>query len=164
MRKFLIVPICFLALLIPVVVLAGSGEGGFDGVVRGIETRYHARATRIPFMGLVSFVANRATTGGVSGMHVAEFDNFTAPVDGDELHHMVEQKLGPAWQPMVRETSKHGKEQTLVYAHPEGARMGLFVLDADGTELDVVQMSVDPQHLNQKIGTYAHHGQGNDPD
>ena len=35
--------------------------------------------------------------------------------------------------------------------------MGLFVLDADGNELDVVQLSVDPQHLNDKIGSYSHH-------
>lgn len=156
MRKFLIVPVCFLALLVPVVVLAGSSADGFDGVVRGIETRYHVRATHIPFMGLVSLVANRATTGGVSGMHIAEFDNFTAPIDGDELNQMVKQKLGPEWQRMVRETSKHGKEQTLVYVHPEDKRMGMFVVDADGSELDVVQMSVDPQHLNEKIGSYAH--------
>ncbi len=164
MRKFLIVPICFAALLIPVVVLAGGGEGGFEGVVRGIETKYHVRATRIPFMGLVSFIANRASTGGVSHLHVAEFDNFSATVDGDELNSMVEQKLGPEWERMVRETSKSGKEQTLVFVHPEGNRMGMFVLDADGNELDVVQLSVDPKHLNEKIGSYQHHEHRDDSD
>jgi hypothetical protein len=162
MKTFAFVAVCLLALAIPVAVLAGSDETGFDGVVRNIETKYHVHATRIPFMGLVSLVANRASQGGVSRMHVAEFDNFTVPVDGGGLNRMVEQKLGPEWERMVRETSKHGREQTLVFIHPEGKRMGMFVLDADGSELDVVQLSVDPQHFNQKIRSYQHHHDDSD--
>ncbi len=157
MRKCLLIPICFVALLVPVAVLAGSGDGGFDGIVRTIETKYHVKATRIPFMGLASFIANRASSNGVSHLHLAEFDNFSASLDGDELNRMVQQKLGPEWERMVRETSKYGAEHTLVYAHPEGNRVSLFVLDADGSELDVVQLSVAPEHLNDKIGSYSHH-------
>ena len=73
MKRFVFVLVCFVALLVPVAVLAGSGEGGFDGVVRGLEVKYHVRATRIPFMGLISFISRRATEGGVSNVHVAEF-------------------------------------------------------------------------------------------
>lgn len=157
MKRFVFTFTCFVALLVPVAVLAGSGDG-FDAVVRSIELKYHVQATRIPFMGLVSSVGHFASHGGVSGMHVAEFEDFSAQIDGDDLNRMVQEKLGPEWSRMVRETSKHGTEQTLVYVHPEGKRMGLFVLDADGNELDVVQMSVDPEHLNQQIGNYEHHG------
>ena len=32
--------------------------------------------------------------------------------------------------------------------------MGLFVVDLDGNEMDVVQVSVDPDHLNESIGQY----------
>jgi hypothetical protein len=144
-------------LLIPVVVLAGNGEGGFDGVVRSIENRYHAHATRIPFLGLISLVSRKATHEGVGDLHVAEFDNFSAPVDGDELNRMVEEKLGQGWERIIRETSRGGHEQTLIFTHPEGNRMGLFVLDLDGHELDVVQVSVDPDHLNDSIGQHDHH-------
>jgi hypothetical protein len=35
--------------------------------------------------------------------------------------------------------------------------MGLFVLDLDGQEMDVVQVSVDPKHLNESLGKYEHH-------
>jgi hypothetical protein len=163
MRRLWIVPIVFVALLAPVVVVAGGGEGGFDGVVRSIETRYHVRATRIPFMGLMSFISARATHGGVGHVHVAEFESFDASVDGDELNAMVEEKLGAGWERIVRETSRHGDEQTLIFIHPEGLRMGLFVVDADGHELDVVQVSVDPDHLNDSIGHYGHgHGDRDD--
>lgn len=156
MRRFIFVLVCFVALLIPVVVLAAGGEGGFDGVVRSIESRYHVHATRIPFMGLVSLISRKASNGGVSNLHVAEFDGFSATLDGEELNTMVAQKLGPEWQRMIRETSRSGQSQTLIFVRPEGDRMGMFVLDADGHELDVVQVSVNPEHLNQKLGEYGH--------
>jgi hypothetical protein len=153
MRRLLWIPICAAVLLVPVVVLAGGGDG-FDGVVHSIESKYHVRATRIPFMGLVSMVARGATHQGVSGLHVAEFDSFSGPVDGQELNRMVEEKLGPGWERIIRETSKKGNEQTLIFVHPEGEQMGLFIVDRDGQEMDVVQVSVDPEHLNENIGHY----------
>jgi hypothetical protein len=146
----------FVALLVPVAVLAAGG-GGFDGVVRCIEARYHVRATRIPFMGLISLISRKATHEGVGDMHVAEFDDFSAPVDGEELNRLFEQKLGAGWERIIRETSRGGHEQTLIFMRPEGDRMGLFVVDLDGHEMDVVEVSVDPDHLNENIGQYEHH-------
>lgn len=152
----LLVPV---ALLLPPAVLAGGGEGGFNGVVHCIEAQYHVRATRIPMMGLVSFISSRATHGGVKNLHVAEFEGFSAGMEGDELNRMVAERLGEGWERMVRETSAHGASQTLVFSRPEGNRMGLFVIDADGSDLNVVQLSVDPDHLNEQIGHYEHHAQ-----
>ena len=149
-----------LAIVVPWVALAAGGGGGFDGVVSSIEGRYHVQATHIPFMGLASLVAGGATHGGVGSIQIAEFEHFSAPVDGEELNRMVEQKLGQGWERMIRETSRHGNEQTLIYAHPEGKRMKLFILDLDGNEMDVVQVSVDPQRLNDTVGEYEHHDRG----
>jgi hypothetical protein len=157
MKQLWLIPIAFVALAVPVAVLAGSGESGFNGVVHSIESRYHVKATRIPLLGLVSLVSRKATHGGVTSLHVAEIERFTEPVDGEELNQMVEEKLGPGWERIIRETSKKGNEQTLIFIHPEGERMGLFVLDKDGNEMDVVQVSVDPKHLDDDIGHYTHH-------
>jgi len=162
MKRFWLIPMGLVAMAVPVAVLAGSGESGFDGVVHSIESRYHVKATRIPLLGLVSLVSRKATHGGVTGLHVAEIERFTEPVDGDELNQMVEEKLGPGWERIIRETSKKGNEQTLIFIHPEGERMGLFVLDKDGNEMDVVQVSVDPKHLDDDIGRYTHHHDGDD--
>jgi hypothetical protein len=159
-----LIPICFVALAIPVVVLAGGAEGGFDGVVSTIESRYHIRATRIPFLGLVSLISPKATHDGVSGLHIAEFEHISGPVDGEELNKIVEQKLGHGWERVIRETSRSGKEQTLIFMQPEGNRMGLFVLDYDGQEMNVVQVSVDPDHLNENLGHYQHHHHESDSD
>jgi hypothetical protein len=157
MRRFVFLAVCLAALAVPVVVLAGVGSMGFDGVVDSIESEYHVQATRIPFMSLVSFVANRASHGAAANLHVAEFDNFSAPVDGDELTKMVEAKLGSEWQRVVRETSRKGGEQSLIFMRPEGNRMGLFIVDKDSNELDVVQVSVDPDHFDKEVSRYTHH-------
>jgi len=157
MKRIWLISIVLVTLLMPAVVLAGSGERGFDGVVNAIEARYHVRATRIPFLGLISLVSRKATHEGVGGLHVAEFESFSEPVDGDELNRLVEEKLGSGWERIIRETSRKGGEQTLIFIHPEDERMGLFIVDLDGSEMDVVQVSVDPDHLNEKLGTYSHH-------
>jgi hypothetical protein len=162
MRRFLWIPICFVVLLVPVVVLAGSGSS-FNGVVDSIENRYHVRSTHIPFLGLACFIARKSTHESVANLHIAEFENVTADIDGSELNEMVEDKLGPGWERIVRETSRHGGDQTMIYMRPEGARMGLFVVDKDGNELDVVQVSVDPDHLDDDIGHYSHHHKNPDP-
>jgi len=164
MKRFVFVFVCFVAMLVPVAVLASGGEGGFNGVVRSLEVKYHAHATRIPFLGLVSFIAHRATESGVSNVHVAEFEDFQEAVDGQELNRMIEEKLGPEWERVIRETSRGGGEQTLIFMHPEGKRMGLFVLDADGRDLDVVQVSVDAEHLSEKLNQYQHHARHNEGD
>jgi hypothetical protein len=157
MRRLWLIPVVLIALMVPVGVMAGGGVGGFDGVVQSIESRYHVHATRIPFLGLISVVSRKATHGGVGGLHLAEFESFSEKVDGDELNKMVEEKLGAGWERIIRETGKQGDEQTLIFIHPEGERMGLFVLDLNGREMDVVQVSVDPNHLDDDIGRYRHH-------
>jgi len=157
MRRFLVVPIAFAVLLVaPAVVLAGGGDG-FDGVVRSIESRYHVRVTRIPCMGLISLIAQKATHDGASRMHVAEIEVFSGPVDGEELNRMVEENLGAGWERIIRETSRKGNEQTLIFMRPEGNRMGIFVIDLTGNEMDVVEVSVDSRHINENIGRYQKH-------
>jgi len=164
MRGLVLVPVAAMALAVPVAVLANGGGRGFDGVVDVIEARYHVKATKIPFMGLVSFMAHGASHGAASNLHVAEFEDFHADVDGQELDRLVEDRMGDGWSRVVKETSKAGHEQTLVFMRDEGARMGLFVVDKDGGEMDVVQVSVDPSHLDSELGKYTHHHDGKDGD
>jgi hypothetical protein len=164
MRHLWLIPFGFMALAIPAAVLAGGSETGFDAVVNSIESRYHAHATRIPFLGLISLVSSRATHKGVSGIHVADFESFNETVDGQELNDLVEQHLGPGWERMIRDTSRKGHEQTLIFVHPDGSRMGMFIVDLDGHEMDVVQVSVDPDHLKDSIGHYSHYREGDDKD
>jgi hypothetical protein len=161
MKRLWILPVFVLALLVPAAVLAGSAQG-FEGVVRWVEARYHVHSTHIPFLGLASFIAGRATHGGVANLHIAEFGDFSQPVDGEELSRMVQEKLDSGWERIIRDTSHQGSEQTLIYMRPEGNRMGLFVVALDDHELNVIQVSVDPDHLNESVGHYRHHHASDD--
>jgi hypothetical protein len=129
-------------------------------VLHGIESRYNVHATKIPFMGLVSLIAGHATGGGVKSLHVAEIENFKGPVDGAELNALVAERVGPGWKRMVRETSRNGEEQSLIYVKPEGSRIGMLVVDLDHHELDLVQMSLNPDKLSEEISNH-HHGEQN---
>jgi len=141
----------------PAIVLAAGGGQGFDAVVTGIESRYHAHAMRIPFMGLISIVAGVSTHGGVHGIHVAEIEHLDRPVDGEELNALVAERVGKGWQRVILETSRDGGEQSLIYMKPDGNRMGVLIVDLSGNEMDVVQVSVDPGHLDDDMGQFRHH-------
>jgi len=166
--SMILVPLGIAAIMTPAILLAASGSReGFDAVVESIEGRYHAHATRIPFMGLISLVAGGATHGGVRGLHVAEFENFRhapdVPVDGQEFNALIEAHMGRGWQRMIRETSRAGGDQTLIYVRPEGQRMGMLVVDLSGKELDVVQMSMDPDQLMKEVAKHHHEPGEQDP-
>ncbi len=150
------------AAMTPAILLAASGSGGgFDSVVRGIETRYHVHANKIPFMGLMSLVASHATHGGVHSIHVAEIEHVDAHIDGTELNALVAERMGAGWQRIVRDTSRSGDEQSLIYVKPEGDRLGMLVVDLDHAEMNVVQISINPDKLSDEI-TEHRHGRGSD--
>jgi hypothetical protein len=152
----LMLPVSLAAVMTPMILLAAGGGGtGFDAVVHGIESRYGVRATRIPFMGLISGIAGISTHGGVRGLHVAEIEHLQGSVDGAEFNSLVEERVGKGWQRMIRETSKDG-DQTLIYVKPEGGRMGLLIVDRESHEINVVQVSVDPEHLDDDMGQFRH--------
>jgi len=159
--SMVLVPLGIAAIMTPAIMLAASGSGqGFDSVVNSIESRYHAHATKIPFMGLISGIAGIATHGGVRGLHVAEFEDFRGDgdgVDGAEFNALIEKHVGGGWQRMVRETSRKGGEQSLIYVRAEGSHVGMLVVDLDGHDLNVVQMSMNPDQLMHEVAKHHHH-------
>lgn len=162
-------PLGLAAVMTPAVLLAAGGGvvgGGFDSLVHGIESRYHAHATRIPFLGLMGGVAGIATHGGVHNLHLATFEDFkdidNKPVDGTELLSLVEQRAGGGWTRMIRETTRDSNEQTLIFVRPEGKQVGMLVVDLDHHELDVVQISMNPDQLMKEVREHRHHDHDSD--
>ena len=155
MRRLWTISVLSAALLLPVAVLAASGENGFDAVVHSVENRYHARATRVPFMSFVSAIARAATKNGVGGMRVADIEDISEPVDGAELNRIVAEKLGPGWERMIRDSSHN--EQSLIFVHHNGQRAGVFVVDLDGREISLVEFFVDPSHLQESLDQHTRH-------
>jgi hypothetical protein len=108
-------------------------------------------------MGLASVIARKATHGGVSHVQIATIEDFTQTIDGGELTALTEANLGSGWSRMVRETRNPGNEQTLIYAHPDGEKIEMLVVDLDGKEMDIVGVAVDPKYLSKFLDEHEHH-------
>ena len=58
---------------------------------------------------------------------------------------------------MIRETNRSGNEQTVIFVRGEGKQIGMLVVDMSGRELDVVQISMNPDQLMQQLKEHDHH-------
>lgn len=142
------------------IVMAAGKPAGFNGVVHSVESRYHVHASRIPFMGLASVIARKATHGGVSHVQIATIEDFTQTIDGGELSALTEANIGPGWSRMVRETRNPGNEQTLIYARPDGEKIEMLVVDLDSKEMDIVGVAIAPDYLSKFLKDHEHHASG----
>jgi len=76
----------------------------------------------------------------------------------EDLKTIRQQFLGPDWNPMVKVRSKKGEGDTDVYVKMVGNEVkGMFVLDAEPKELDMVYISgsIRPEDLKQLSGNFG---------
>lgn len=76
----------------------------------------------------------------------------------DDLKTIRQQFLGPDWNPMVKVRSKKGEGDTDVYVKMVNNEVkGMFVLDAEPKELDMVYISgsIRPEDLKQLSGNFG---------
>ncbi|HWZ52017.1 MAG TPA: hypothetical protein VNW54_11205 [Granulicella sp.] len=143
----------------------------FDGLVRAVGEHYHVHAKTVPMMGLVSLCAKVMTQGGVDGMRVAQFEDAAeiarrdrADVEAQGFAGLVRTRLGDGWTQVIREHQESGAE-SLVYVQDlvrdggsrrssqaasfggSARRMRLIALDLDGSELNMVSLSLGPEEL-----------------
>ncbi len=121
----------------------------FDAIVREIEARYHRRPMR--FMGLVSFIANRARPEGVKNFRLAVFedlDTSSNPLDG-EFAAFVARAAGPEFHPFVRVESRRDGEQTHVFARALKDDFELLIVCVERHEAMVMRMRLDPERMSE---------------
>ncbi len=140
----------------------------FDAIVREIEARYHRKPMR--FMGLVSFIANRARPEGVKSFRFAVFedlDTSAGPPDGD-FAEIVARAGGPEFRPFVRVQSRREGEQTQVFARPVNHDFELLIVCVERDEATVMRMRLNPERMSEweddPAGQARHstHGAGKD--
>ena len=76
----------------------------------------------------------------------------------EDLKTIRQQFLGPDWNPMVKVRSKKGEGDTDVYVKMVGNEVkGMFVLDAEPKELDMVYISgsIRPEDLKELSGNFG---------
>jgi len=133
-------------LLLPAV--AGGKDQPFDAIVHRIESYYHKRPVR--FMGLASFLSNRARPEGVKNMKLAVFEDIDAsqnPPDTD-FDSFLQNIVGPEFQPFVRVLSQRDGEQTHVYVREVSNYWELLIVNFERDEASVIQMQMKPEAMN----------------
>jgi hypothetical protein len=95
----------------------------------------------------------------LDGIYVREYD-FDKPGQYTvaDLESIRRQFKGAEWSPMVRERSKNGQADTDIYMKiVDGKMQGLFVLDAESKELDMVYIAgtLDPAELSKLDGNFG---------
>ena len=95
----------------------------------------------------------------LDGVYVREYD-FDQPGEytAADLERIRSQFQGSEWLPMVRERSKSGQADTDVYMKiVDGKMQGMFVLDAESKELDLVYIAgtLDPAELSKLDGNFG---------
>ncbi len=121
----------------------------FEAIVRGIEARYHRKPMR--FMGLVSFIANRARPEGVKNLRFAVFEDLDTsayPADGD-FAEFVARAAGPDFRPFVRVESRRDGEQTYVFARPLNDDFELLIVCVEQHEATVMRMRLNPERMSE---------------
>ena len=132
----------------------GAGHAGdreFHAIVERIQSHYHKRPMR--FMGLLSFVANRARPEGIRNIKLAVFEDLNSsrhPADPD-FDAFMQEIVGPEFHPFVRIRSRRDGEQTFVYARELDRDLELLVVSLEQNEACVVKMQVDPEGIRQWI-------------
>ena len=95
----------------------------------------------------------------LDGVYVREYD-FDQPgqYTAADLERIRSQFQGSEWSSMVRERSKSGQAETDVYMKiVDGKMQGMFVLDAESKELDLVYIAgtLDPAELSKLDGNFG---------
>ena len=134
------------------VVRAANGDAAcLQAVEAGVQARWGGHRQRIPMQWLISSAAGLYTHGGVSRMHVVEIDALPKRIEPGELESLASREMSNGWSRIVREQDVGGEDQSLIYVKPEGNRLAMTVVSFDHGEMDMVQMSIEPEELSRQM-------------
>lgn len=140
-----------------------AGNREFKQLVREMRSQYHKAPIGTGFLG---FLARCFSPKGISGLHMAIFDELDAKhqLIGADFEGLVQRSIGPDMAPMVLVRSNRTGERTVIYAKPSGKRTELLIVTADPHDVVVVSLNVDPETLQKwmddpgRMGKQAHGG------
>jgi hypothetical protein len=153
-RSKLIALACFLVALLPLLAArAVAGDAEFQAIVDRVSTYYHKRP--MPFMGLLSFTANRFNPHGVNHLSMAIFEDVDSArmPPAEETESFLQDLVGASYQPMVRVYDNHSGEQTFIYAR-EGDKNNfeMLIVSLERTEAVIIKMRLDPDAMRDWVG------------
>lgn len=161
---------CLALTVVPV--LAQNMQPGFPVLPAGLEKQLASRASNVSEVTLNKNMLNfasqfmnskqnddlqtKALIQKLNAVYVRDYE-FDKPgaYSVEDLEAIRHRFLGPQWNPMVKVRSLKGGDNTDVYVKMiDGQIHGMFVLDAEPTELSLVYISgtITPQELGSLGG------------
>jgi Ca-activated chloride channel family protein len=131
-------------------VLARSDDP-YGKVVKQLEKDYHAKRTKIPFLGLGNFVLKFWHPAGVKNVKVAVFQDqqFYDPKGGK--FDSILQKAASEWHPMLREFSRADGHWTYIYYADPQKDTKVLVVSVDRQNAVVAEVKFEPAKLLEFI-------------
>jgi VWFA-related protein len=121
---------------------------GFKGVVKHIETKYGARKTKIPFLGLANFAVKIIRPAGVKGFKVAIFENqdfVGRPEVASSFRSVMREAYNKGWMPLVQfNTKRDGNSRVFVYSKYSGKDVEFAVVTLNERDAMVAQVKFNP--------------------
>ena len=139
---------------------AAPDEGDFNALVKGIESQYGIKRTRIPLFGVAKFFVKVARPEGVKQFDMAVFEDSSARPDQEQIDELVRKAVGDDWKPMVRVRSQAGGESTYVYAKPAGRDISMLVAAFDSGDAVVLKYRVDAARFMRMLDNPDRIGRG----
>jgi VWFA-related protein len=135
-----------LALLLAPAFNAQAKGKGFKDLVKHFESKYHARKTRIPMLGLANFAIKLIRPAGVKGFKLAVFENRDfSRFAGAEPFEVMRNAYSNDWQPLVQVTSKRdGYNQVLIYTRLTGKDIQFALLSMAERQAVILEAKFNP--------------------
>lgn len=166
---------CALLAALQVIAQDAQSEFQFPSIPAALEKKLAARASNVDEVTLNKSMLNfgsqflngnqkddrqaKRLIQNLNGIYVRDFD-FKAPgaYSQEDVEAIRHQFLGPQWNSMVHERSLKNGTSTDVYVKMVNGQVhGMFVLDAEPKELDLVYISgtIDPRQLGELGGNFG---------
>jgi len=127
-----------------------AGDGGFDRVVKAIESHYGVKRTHIPFMGVANFALKMKHPSGTSEFQLAVFDNLdSSPVYRDlaDRDRLMQTVAGSGLHPLIVTHSRRDAQSTYIFAADVGKSTVMLLATFQRDGATIVQVKADGSTL-----------------
>jgi VWFA-related protein len=125
----------------------GASDDPYGKVVKQLEKDYHAKRTKIPFLGLGNFVLKFWHPAGVKNVKVALFQDQQLYDPKGVKFDTILQKAASEWHPMLREFSRTDRRWTYVYYADPEKDTKVLVVNVDQQNALVAEVKFEPAKL-----------------
>lgn len=142
--------------LCSVLLWLGAGEAcadDFGRIVEHIEARYHVHRQHRFALAFAGMVVKFWHVGGVRHFKAAVFEDqrFIQTASDAKFDEIVQSATHSGYQPLVQSYSRRSGEHTFIYARSEGKNLKLLIVSLEPDEAAVIQVTLDPDKLNQVL-------------